>query len=168
MVIESSVETDVLIEKIRPEHDDAVCNIIKTVGKAYGAVGEGFGPGDAEVLSMSHHYGDETKSRYIVAIVDGRVVGGCGIASFNNSESVCELRKLFLLPEGRGLGLGKQLTQECLDYARDVGYKQCYLDTLSAMTEAIQLYIKFGFEQLPEPLDGTPHGGCDVWMIMDL
>ncbi len=156
------------IEEIQHAHDDAVCQIIKKVGAEHGAIGDGFGPSDPEVLSMSKYYNEESKSIYLVATMEGSVVGGSGIASFNNSHEVCELRKLFLLPESRGIGIGKDLTQKCLSFARSKGYKQCYLDTLSNMKSAIVLYESLGFKHLEEPLGGTIHGGCDVWMLKEL
>lgn len=156
------------IKEIEPQHDLKICEIIKKVGQEYGAIGEGFGPSDTEVQAMSQHYGDEGASRYLVAIVEGEIVGGSGIASFNNSHKTCELRKLFLLPKSRGLGIGKELTKACLRYAKSKGYQQCYLDTLTTMGSAIALYKKLGFHPLTEPLDGTTHNGCDVWMLKEL
>ena len=156
------------IQQIKPQHDAKVCEIIKQVGKEYGAVGEGFGPADQEVTAMSQYYQDENSSRYFVATVNDQVVGGSGIAAFNGSSDVCELRKLFLLPESRGLGLGKKLTQDCLEYAKSKGYKKCYLDTLTSMKSAISLYEKLGFEHLDKPLAGTIHDGCDIWMLKEL
>ncbi len=156
------------IQEIQQVHDDAVCKIIKEVGAEHGAIGDGFGPSDPEVLSMSQYYNIESKSIYLVATIGGSVVGGSGIAPFNKSNDVCELRKLFLLPESRGLGLGKELTQKCLDFACSEGFKQCYLDTLSNMKSAIALYENLGFRHLDKPLDGTIHGGCDVWMLKEL
>ena len=157
-----------VIEVIKPEHDDKVCQIIKHVGAEYGAVGEGFGPGDAEVLAMSQHYNDETASCYLVATVSGIVVGGCGIAAVNAGSETCELRKLFLLPESRGLGLGQRLAEHCLDYAKQKGYQHCYLDTLSNMKTAIALYEKLGFMHLDKPLAVSIHNGCDIWMLKQL
>ncbi len=156
------------IEEIRPEHDKPMGQIIKAVGAEYGAIGDGFGPSDSEVLCMSRNYNARSNSIYLVALVEGNVVGGSGVAAFNTSDHVCELRKLFLLPENRGFGLGKELTRRCLVFARSKGYKQCYLDTLSHMKSAIMLYEKLGFRRLSRPLDGTIHNRCDVWMQKEL
>lgn len=117
---------------------------------------------------MSQHYNDTSSSRYLVALIAGDVVGGCGIAPFNGSQEVCELRKLFLLPEGRGLGLGRRLTEDCLKYAESIGYRRCYLDTLRNMKSAISLYEKLGFRHLNKPYEDSPHTGCDVWMLKEL
>ncbi|MFD2176348.1 GNAT family N-acetyltransferase [Veronia pacifica] len=156
------------IRPILAKDDQEICRIIKSVGQEYGAVGEGFGPSDPEVEAMSQHYGKDGVSMYLVVAMDQHIVGGCGIAPFQGSQEICELRKLFLLPECRGLGIGKLLTNECLALAHQHGFKQCYLDTLKSMTSAISLYEKIGFRHLSSPLDGTIHGGCDVWMLIEL
>ncbi len=156
------------IVPIETLHDADICRIIQQVGAQYGAVGEGFGPADAEVSCMSQHYLTENRSQYLVVLLDGQVVGGAGIAPFLQHSEVCELKKLFLLPSSQGLGIGKALTQACLTFAIEQRYQQCYLDTLSNMTAAIGLYEKLGFKHLKQPLAGTVHGGCDVWMLKEL
>lgn len=153
---------------IQAQHDADMCRIIQQVGAQYGAIGEGFGPADAEVQSMSQHYPTENRSQYLIALVDGRVVGGAGIAPFLDYSTVCELKKLFLLPSYQGRGIGKALSLACLAFAREQGYQQCYLDTLSSMQAAIGLYEQLGFVHLDQPWPGTLHGGCDVWMLKDL
>lgn len=156
------------IEKIKETDNETICSIIKAVGAEHGAIGDGFGPSDPEVLCMSRYYKEDNNSIYFVVSVDDIVVGGGGIAAFNASSSICELRKLFLLPASRGLGLGQKLADYCLTFAKQKGYQQCYLDTLSSMKPAILLYEKLGFKHLNKPLNGTIHGGCDIWMMKDL
>lgn len=156
------------IDPITAKDDDDIARIIRKVGAEFGAVGEGFGPGDAEVSAMSQHYLMDHGACYWVAKVDDRIVGGGGIAPFNIERGICELRKLFLLPESRGLGIGRQLLERCLAFAVDAGYVQCYLDSLRTMEVAIKLYEGFGFQRLDEPMAGTPHNRCDVWMLKTL
>ncbi|NOH29094.1 GNAT family N-acetyltransferase [Vibrio mediterranei] len=151
-----------------PKYDEALCAVIQSVGAEFGAVGEGFGPSDPEVLAMSENYSEANRSLYLVALVDGKVVGGCGLAPFGEHQDVCELKKLFLLPETRGLGLGKELVQQCLAFATEQGYASCYLDTLTSMSAAVRLYENFGFTHLNAPYEGTLHNGCDVWMLKSL
>lgn len=153
---------------VQPCYDEAIKSVIQSVGREFGAVGEGFGPSDPEVLAMSQYYAQTEQSLYLIALLDGEVVGGGGIAQFGEHSDVCELRKLFILPKARGLGLGKQLIQSCLDFAQRSGYASCYLDTLASMEAAIILYRKFGFEHLEQPYPGTIHNGCDVWMLKSL
>ncbi len=156
------------IEVIQQKHDAAIAQIIKSVGAEFGAVGEGFGPGDDEVNHMSQHYKAADKCIYLIATINQKVVGGCGLAAFAKGSDIAELRKLFLLPETRGLGIGTELSKQCLTFAQQQGYKQCYLDTLKTMLSAISLYQKLGFKHLDKPIQGTEHGGCDVWMLKDL
>lgn len=156
------------LQPIMPNDNAAIRDIIKQVGAEYGAIGEGYGPSDPEVESMSQHYIETEGSLYLVAKLDGDIVGGCGIAPFNSSAEVCELKKLFLLSKSRGLGIGKSLTEQCLEFAKRSGYKQCYLDTLASMQTAIRLYEGMGFTHLEQPLEGTLHNQCDVWMLKSL
>ncbi|WP_068713938.1 GNAT family N-acetyltransferase [Vibrio tritonius] len=156
------------IVPIDSHHDEAMCHIIKTVGAEFGAIGDGFGPSDAEVLHMSQHYSVSDHSGYFVIEQNGVVLGGGGIAPFAGSTERCELRKVFLSPQARGLGMGRQLVAYCLQFAREMGYAHCYLDTLHTMSGAIALYEKLGFEHLPAPYSGTEHNGCDVWMECQL
>jgi len=86
-------------------------------------------------------------------------------APFGTHKNICELKKLFLLPQARGKGIGRALSIKCLSFAQAQGFKGCYLDTLENMTSAISLYEALGFKHLDAPLDGTEHNGCDVWML---
>ena len=79
-----------IVQEIKPQHDFKVCEIIKMVGKEYGAIGEGFGPSDPEVEAMSQYYKDSGNSLYLVAVINGEVVGGCGIAPFAKQNTVSQ------------------------------------------------------------------------------
>lgn len=84
----------------------------------------------------------------------------CGCVAIRPlSESVCELKRLYVKEEGRGHGLGRQLTRTALEVARQIGYSKCCLDTLETMTAPIQLYRSEGFEPIsayyPNPIAGT-------------
>ena len=158
----------VSITEISTSDDARIAEIIQQVGSEFGAIGEGFGPSDAEVSAMSQHYHDHHRSRYFVARINENIVGGGGIAAFNGNTDICELRKLFILPQGRGQGIGRAISKQCLSYARQKGYQHCYLDTLSNMAAAIALYQSMGFIRLDAPLAGSIHNGCDVWMIKTL
>ncbi|EOX4213164.1 GNAT family N-acetyltransferase [Vibrio cholerae] len=156
------------IVPIRPEFDAEICQIIQSVGAEFGAIGKGFGPSDAEVLAMSQYYREQDRSAYFVALLEGKVVGGGGIAPFAGHADLCELKKLFLLPTSRGHGVGRALSEHCLNFAKQQGYAKCYLDTLSSMTQAVKLYQQLGFEHLTQPMAGTEHNGCNVWMLKSL
>ena len=103
---------------------------------------------------------------YFVAELDGKVVGGGGIYPTDQlPEGTCELVKMYLLPEARGLGLGRTLIEKCLDLAKEKGYKQVYLESMPELKQALTMYAKFGFEYLKGPMGNSGHTGCSLWML---
>ncbi len=154
---------------IRPEDDAAVAAIIRRVMPEFGADGPGFAIHDPEVDHMSTAYSAPGAAYFVVVGEQDRVVGGAGIAALEGGEpGVCELRKMYFLPETRGQGMGETLLRHCLTVAQGLGYRTCYLETLSGMDQAIRLYGKLGFQPLCSPLGRTGHGGCDHWFAREL
>lgn len=108
-------------------------------------------------------------SSYFVATQNGQLLGGAGIfPSDGLPAGTCELVKMYLLPEARGLGLGKLLIDKALAYAKQAGYQQVYLETMPELSKAVSVYEKFGFRYLDGPLGNTGHFGCDIWMLRSL
>ncbi len=156
------------IRPIEPRDDAIVAAIIRTVMPEFGADGPGFAIHDAEVDGMYEAYA-RPRCAYFVVEHDGVVIGGGGIAPLENAEpDVCELRKMYFLPEARGIGAGKAMMQRCLDAARALGFSRCYLETLTSMTGAQALYQRSGFTPLRAPMGGTGHFSCDRFFIRDL
>ena len=81
---------------------------------------------------------------------------------------MCELRKMYFLPELRGRGAGDALMQRCLDAARTLGYRQCYLETLTGMDAAQKLYGRHGFKPVCSAMGRTGHFSCDRFYLLDL
>lgn len=69
-----------------------------------------------------------------------------------------EMKRLFLLPRARGLGLGRALTQAVVEEARRLGYRELRLDTLPVMQAAIGLYEQMGFKRIAPYYAPTPPG----------
>jgi len=74
------------------------------------------------------------------------VVGCFGLFPMN--ENVCELRKMYLLKEQRGKGLGKFILDFAIQKAREMHYKKVVLETISVLTAAIFLYKQYGFKEI--------------------
>lgn len=73
--------------------------------------------------------------------VDGRVAGGGGIAPLQGgADDICELQKMYFLPVLRGKGLAKRTALQALDFARQHGFRCCYLETTASLTQAVALY----------------------------
>ena len=96
-------------------------------------------------------------------------MGGCGIKQLNGThENICELQKFYFHKSLRGKGLGKYLLKLCLDFAKEVKYNVCYLESTSALKTSHHLYKVFGFENLEGPMGNTSHHNCDVHMTKKL
>ena len=156
------------IRPIEPRDDAAIAAIIRSVMPAFGASGDGFAINDPEVDWMSRAY-DGPRSRYFVVEVDGRVVGGGGMAPLEGGDAdTCELRKMYFLPEARGLGAGAAVMERSLDAARAAGFRRCYLETLTGMDAAMRLYERSGFRRIDAPMGATGHGGCNTFYLREL
>lgn len=156
------------LRAIEPRDDVAVAAIIRTVMPEFGAIGDGYAINDPEVDWMSRAYADP-RSAYFVIEHDGIVQGGGGVAPLDGGDGdTCELRKMYFLPPLRGLGAGAALMAQCLDAARRIGFKRCYLETLAGMDAAQRLYARTGFRRIDGPLGATSHGGCNTFYLLDL
>lgn len=149
------------IRAIERPDDEAVASIIRTVMPSFGADGPGFAIHDAEVGAMSAAYA-RPGCAYFVVELEGRVVGGGGVAPLEAGDAAtCELRKMYFLPEARGLGAGRALLERCIEAARALGYRRMYLETLTGMDAAQRLYEKVGFVRIAGAKGATGHFGCD-------
>lgn len=83
-------------------------------------------------------------------------MGSVAIVKFSDKEA--QLRWLLLDPEMRGMGLGRRLVEEALDFCREAGYSSVFLWTVKTLTTAIKLYRSLGFietDQQTRELWGT-------------
>jgi putative acetyltransferase len=156
------------IRPIEPADDAAVAGVIRAVMTEFDATGEGFSIHDPEVDHMSSAYAGPGAA-YFVVTRDGRVVGGGGVAQLDGGASdVCELKKMYFLPEARGAGMGRAMLARCLEAARERGYTRCYLETMSNMRDARRLYERAGFTEIEAPMGATGHFSCDAWYVQAL
>lgn len=151
--MQDNPEIAAVIRKVLIEHN------VPKVGTAYA---------DPQLDCMFETY-NKPMAVYFVVENDGKIVGGAGVSQLENeADAVCELQKMYFLPETRGLGLGTLMMQKCLQSAAAFGYQKCYLETMPYMKAAQKLYQKSGFEYLCAPMGNTGHTSCPVWMIKEL
>ena len=156
------------IRPILPADDAAVAGLIRTVMPEFGASGPGVAINDPEVDHMAAAYA-RPRCAYFVVERDGRVCGGGGVAPLEGGDpEVCELRKMYFLPELRGLGAGAALMAWCLEAARTLGFRRCYLETLRGMDAAQKLYERSGFARIDGPMGATGHFGCNRFYLREL
>ncbi|HLO81362.1 MAG TPA: GNAT family N-acetyltransferase [Chitinophagaceae bacterium] len=155
---------DIIIRPIAPEDNPAIAKVIRDTLAEFGANHPGtvyYDPTTDHLYEMFQAAG----SFYQVALWDGKIVGGGGIfPSDGLPPDTCELVKMYLVPEVRGIGLGRKLISDCIAAAEQYGYRNIYLETMPELKDALKTYAKFGFNYLKGPMGNTGHFGCELWM----
>jgi ribosomal protein S18 acetylase RimI-like enzyme len=115
---------------------------------------------DAEVRSLPGDYAPPA-GRLLLALHDATAVGCVALRAAGGAR--CEMKRLFVRPGTRGLGVGRALVVRVVEEARAAGYAEMVLDTLPTMVDAQRLYERFGFRDIaayrPNPVDGTRYLG---------
>jgi ribosomal protein S18 acetylase RimI-like enzyme len=119
---------------------------------------------DAELAQLPGDYA-APRGILLVAHVDGQLAGCCAMRTLDNVDyaNACEMKRLFVRPAFRGLGIGRLLAERIMDAARQAGYSRILLDTLSDMETARALYQEIGFEEIP-PYYHNPIAGAHYLM----
>ena len=141
-------------------------DIVKTLFREYAdslGIDLQFQDFENELLKLPDKYALDDGRLYI-AYVDGEVAGCISLRRFDTNQ--CELKRLYIRPPFRHLGLGTLLTLRIINDARQIGYHQILLDTLSSMTPAMSLYQKLGFTKIPAYYHNPIHEA--VYFCMDL
>ena len=119
-----------------------------------------------EALDCMYETYDVDQAEYFVIEEDGKLLGGAGIAALANYNGpVCELQKMYISASLRGKGVGKQLMDVCLNFAKTSGFEQVYIETMPYMEAAQKLYKRSGFEYIDGPMGSTGHSACPVHML---
>lgn len=165
---QSRLQREYTLRPIQAGDNEKVARIIRQVMTEFGTVGEGYSIMDPEVDEMFDAY-NNPRSAFFVIERQGEVLGCGGISPLvGGDEQTCELKKMYFLPELRGMGWGKRLAIRCLDKARELGYRRCYLETVERMWQANKLYRCLGFQRLDSPLGSTGHSGCEAYYALRL
>jgi putative acetyltransferase len=157
-----------IIRPLEQQDNPEIARIIRSVLAEFGANKPGtvyFDPTTDDLYSLFA----PSKCAYHVVELAGKMVGGAGIYPTEGlPNGCCELVKLYLLPEARGLGIGRRLIENCFGIAAGFGFRQVYLETMPELKIAVGLYERCGFAYLNGPLGNSGHFGCDLWMLKSL
>lgn len=159
------IKMNCIIREIRSKDNSAIELIIRNCLIEFNGNREGTAWQDPDLGRFSEIYNTDTE-KYWVAETD-RVVGGVGIAPLIGVDCVCELQKMYCIPEYRGTGIAHKLIETALEHAKKY-YDRCYLETFGNMIVAQKFYEKYGFTRIDKPLGNTGHYVCDVLYIKDL
>ena len=142
-----------------PQDLDAVRRIFMAYAQSL-SVDLGFQDFEAELQSLPGDYAPP-RGALLLARVDGQVAGCCALRPLDNVDyaNASEMKRLFVAPAFRRLGLGRLLAEAILDAARLADYSCVLLDTLSEMETARALYEDLGFAEVP-PYYHNPHAGA--------
>lgn len=111
---------------------------------------------EAELQQLNKQY-SKPGGGLLLVYLDGVPAGTAGVR--RQDSHAAELKRMFIRPAYRGIGLGAALLEQCLVLAQQLGYTAIRLDTLDTMAPAIALYKRYGFYTIPaycfNPLDGA-------------
>jgi len=160
---------DFKIREIIPSDNPKIAKAIRKVLIEYGVPKVGTAYEDTILDTLFEAYNNHNNSIYYVIEKEEEIFGGAGIKHLDNYEgNICELQKMYFMPEARGIGLGSKMMDICLHKAKEFGFEKCYLETLPYMEEARKLYRKVGFKDLKARMGDTGHYSCNLWMLKDL
>lgn len=160
-----------LLRCLTANDNAAMAEVIRTVSSEFGlSAAKGYGVADPNLDNLNACY-PSPDACYWVICVNGHILGGAGIAPLAGVDAksgYCELQKMYFLPTLRGKAIGKLLVQHALTFARQRGYRYCYLETTAPLKGALKLYLSLGFQHLPAPLGHTGHDACELPMLLTL
>jgi putative acetyltransferase len=153
-----------MIRSILQSDNVRLAQIIRTSLEEFGAHHPGTVYDDPSTDNLFELF-QTPKSYYFVATRGDVILGGGGIfPTAALPYDTIELVKMYLVPEARGMGLGKALLLSCIQKAKSIGYTNLYLESMPELSLAISLYERMGFFRLDKPLGKSEHYGCSIWM----
>jgi len=162
------MQSAAIYREVREEDNRALARMIRQVFEEHEAPQKGTVYSDPTTDNL-HGLFRTGGSVLWVAEVDEIPVGCCGVYPTEGLESTCaELAKYYLDERVRGRGIGRHLMEKCIQSARDMAYRQLYLESMPHFSKAVRIYEKLGFRELTQPLGNSGHTTCSIWMLLDL
>jgi putative acetyltransferase len=156
------------IRHIQTSDNPVIAKIIRNTLTEFGANHPGTVYYDASTDALYELF-QQKGAVYFIAEAADKLLGGGGIYPTDGLPAdTCELVKMYLLPEARGIGLGRRMIETCLTFAKNHGYKQVYLETMPELKPALKAYEKLGFQYLQAPMGNSGHTGCSLWMLKSI
>jgi len=158
----------IIFRHLEKKDNNEIAELIRSVFREFGIARPGtvyFDPTTDDLYTLFQI----PRSIYWLAEDNGKIIGGCGIYPTQNLPEGCgEVVKFYLNASYRKQGIGRQLLEMSIESAKDLGYKQLYLESLPELGKAISLYQKEGFRFIDHKMGDEGHFGCTIWMMKDL
>ena len=165
-------EIDYLIRPVEPRDNPQLRELIVAVVKEFGCDDSDYLKDSSELRHISSQYQESGSVYWVIEDQDtGRVIGGGGYGRLQGTAEaagICEVQKMYFLPECRGKGFGRSLLKRISLEAKLLGYSKLYVETHPNLHDAIALYERFGFRKIPQRLGDTGHDVCSVFMLYAL
>lgn len=146
---------DFLIRDWKNTDRTSAANIISSVLAEYHLGWEPSGA-DKDVLEVEEYYLSGGGEFWVIEY-NSQLVGTAAYYPVKRGEKAVEIRKMYLLPTVRGLGLGKYLLQQLEQAIAAKGFQQIWVETASILIEAVKLYESCGYQ----PAVGVETARCD-------
>jgi putative acetyltransferase len=121
----------------------AIRAVLFSVRSEYGVLGD-IGANDTDLDDLEGNYFRNGGCFEVVEDAEKRIVGCAGLCPLNPCRA--ELCKMYIEKAARGRGLGRRLLEDLLEAACRGGFREVWLETNSVLTEAINLYTRYGFQ----------------------
>jgi ribosomal protein S18 acetylase RimI-like enzyme len=113
---------------------------------------------DTELAALPGKYVPPDGALLMARNEAGDLLGTVALRGLDRAQGICEMKRLYVAPAGRGQGLGRKLAEAVIAHARSLGYRAMRLDTLPTMQEAQRLYEVLGFREIAN-YNGNPIAG---------
>ena len=149
------------IEGVDVASEEAVAAVARYFAELDTRFPRGFDPGDASSTDLEGMRPPD--GAFLVARVEGAVIACGGLQ--RHARTVGEVKRMWVDPAWRGCGLGVRLLAALEDAARQLGYREVYLDTNGTLTEAIAMYGRAGYRSI-ERYNDNPY--AQAWFAKRL
>lgn len=151
-----------LVEILTPQRPEEL-DVLRAIFREYAAslnIDLGFQNFEEELGTLPGEYAPP-RGALLLAQVEGQMAGCCALRPLDTVDfpNACEMKRLYVRPAYRRLGLGRQLAEAIMDCARVNAYAHVLLDTLDEMAAARTLYEDLGFIEIP-PYYHSPIAGA--------
>lgn len=147
---------DFVIRAWQPTDRQVAAEVIRSVLAEYGIGWEPDGA-DRDVYEVETAYA-QVRGAFWVVEQQGQVVGTAAFYPVNRGVGTVEIRKMYLLPQVRGKGLGRWLLQRLEQEIAAQGFRKVWIETASVLQEAVKLYESSGYV----PATGIETERCDL------